>query len=284
MRQSVYFLYRESSPKVLAAYSRIGDVVYNQYEATVIVTGLHTLATDRIVHANLRYIVSNTTGLGHINDKLDSKIIFLENTSDIKGVTSTAEHTFGLILGLARGIKKPILRWDRGIPGHKLFGKTIGIYGYGRIGHQVEQIAAGLGMKSVPYDVSMDPSVEYECLSCDIVTLHVRMPTPEVVFGRKQLLTMKNGAWFVNTSRGEYVDEASLLALSGKFSGIALDVLRGEPTPPNLNNFQNLENCVITPHLGGWTNEDLEMTSLYCAAKLEEQIAHDEIAMAATQR
>jgi D-3-phosphoglycerate dehydrogenase / 2-oxoglutarate reductase len=112
----------------------------------------------------------------------------------------------------------------------------------------------------------------------DIVTLHVNLD-PETVgfFGRAQFAAMKRGAWFINTSRGELVDEAALLeALQrGYIAGAALDVLGNETATgmaehPLVSYARLHPNLIITPHIGGGTVESMAKTEYVLARRLTE--------------
>jgi D-3-phosphoglycerate dehydrogenase len=110
----------------------------------------------------------------------------------------------------------------------------------------------------------------------DIVTLHVSLsPTTQSFFGREQFSEMKAGAWFVNTARGELIDETALLdALrSGQLAGAAVDVLCGEQHDGKMNHplvayAREHDNLLITPHIGGCTVESMEKTEVFMANKL----------------
>lgn len=142
----------------------------------------------------------------------------------------------------------------------ELAGKTMGIFGFGRIGKAVAQRAKAFGMNIVAYTprlhgnepdwvkfVSLD-----EMLSvADAVSMHCPLtPETEGIVNNEFISKMKNGAYFINTSRGTVVDETALAdALnSGKLGGAGLDVLSTEPPKPD-NPLLNAKNCFITPHI-----------------------------------
>jgi len=188
---------------------------------------------------------------------------------------SVADLTMGLILALVRHIVKAdnLLRkgtWRFWI-GHELAGKVLGIAGLGAIGKAVALRAQAHGMKVIAYDVQPDREfarqhgVKYVSKTqlfrtADIVTLH--MPLTEQTrnfISKPELDLMKPTAYLVNTSRGGLIDQTALIeALSERrIAGAALDVFAEEPLPPN-EEILELDNVVLTPHIGGSTFEALE--------------------------
>ena len=141
--------------------------------------------------------------------------------------------------------------------GDEVYGKTLGIVGYGSIGKAVEKAAEGLGMKVLVHTrtvrengktkfVGLDELLE----NSDIVTLHCPLnPQSEKMMNAAAFARMRNGAFFINTSRGGTVDENALFAAlqSGKLSGAAIDVLTSEPMPPECM-LTDAPNIIITPH------------------------------------
>lgn len=150
-------------------------------------------------------------------------------------------------------------------------GKILGIIGYGHIGSQLSVMAESLGMKVVFYDVAQIMSIgnaSYlgnlaEVLKVsDFVTLHVpELPTTFKMIGEKELARMKPGSFLLNASRGSVVDiEALKSALaSGHLRGAALDVYPEEPESNGdelfLTGLEKLNNVILTPHIGGSTEE-----------------------------
>ncbi len=180
---------------------------------------------------------------------------------------SVAEHTFTLILGLAKNIISQHLGvkgggWPRGanLP---LRGRTLGIAGLGRIGKAVAVRGAAFGMRLLAYDPIPDTAfsahhhitlVPFERLlaESDFLTLH--LPVSEqsrYLINRKTLALMKPTAFLINTARGAVVNEADLLdALKNKrLAGAGLDVLEQEP--PGSNPLFELDNVLLTPHAAG---------------------------------
>lgn len=153
---------------------------------------------------------------------------------------------------------------------HEVRGKTVGIVGYGHIGGQVGVLAESLGMRVVFYDVVPKLAIgnvkraqtlnELLAVS-DFVTLHVpALPSTENLIGRDQLHAMKKGAYLINASRGTVVDVAALAEgiKSGHVGGAAVDVFPEEPAGNEqkfVSVLQGLPNVILTPHIGGSTEE-----------------------------
>jgi D-3-phosphoglycerate dehydrogenase / 2-oxoglutarate reductase len=249
----------------------------------------------------LKLIASPTTGLDHIEleeaERRNIRVISLRGeTRFLETVRATAEHTLALTLALLRRIPAAtghVSRggWDRDrFQGRELYGKVVGVVGYGRLGSIVARYMRAFEARVLATDPavrseSVGPEISLVSLNellyaSDVVTLHVPLgPAMMGLFGRSQFQAMKPGAWFVNTSRGGLVDESALLEalVTGRLAGAALDVLADEPeVDPGsvlIRYARENENLIITPHLGGCTLESMEKTEVFlservCAALL----------------
>ncbi|RPB23969.1 hypothetical protein L211DRAFT_837837 [Terfezia boudieri ATCC MYA-4762] len=156
-------------------------------------------------------------------------------------------------------------------------GKTLGIVGYGHIGSQLSVLAEAMGMSVIFYDIiplmalgsAKQVSTLTELLSmADFVTLHVpELPETKNMIGKEQFLEMKHGSYLLNASRGSVVDIPALIEAmtAGKIAGAALDVYPNEPAENGPHNFdrvntwakdlRGLKNLILTPHIGGSTEE-----------------------------
>ncbi|CCF40831.1 D-3-phosphoglycerate dehydrogenase 1 [Colletotrichum higginsianum] len=156
-------------------------------------------------------------------------------------------------------------------------GKTLGIVGYGHIGSQLSVLAEAMGMNVVYYDTvnlmalgtsRQVPTLENLLEEADFVTLHVpELPETKNMISTAQLEKMKTGAYLINASRGSVVDIQALINAmrSGKIAGAALDVYPNEPAAngdyfnSSLNSWgedlRSLNNIILTPHIGGSTEE-----------------------------
>lgn len=255
-----------------------------------------------LMFPKLKFIASCTTGLDHLplealkNNGI--KIISLQGeTAFLQDVHATAEHTFGLILSLVRRIPfahNDVCKgnWEREAwQGSELFGKTLGIVGMGRVGSHVSKFAKAFGMKVIwcdPYIKQAPPNTipDYykvdrtlECLlgESDIVTVHAPLNAETTgMLGLEQFSQMKQGSYFVNTSRGPIVEEGALLTalLEKKIAGAAIDVATGEPDIwEQLRIYAKTQNnLIITPHISGNSVESRKSTQIFISNKIKEYI------------
>jgi D-3-phosphoglycerate dehydrogenase / 2-oxoglutarate reductase len=202
--------------------------------------------------------------------------IVVLNTPDASTL-ATAEHTLAVMLALCRNISGGHARvlerqWNaKGLVGTELAGKTLGIVGLGRIGAAVTTRARAFGMALLAHDAFVSEaraealgarltSLEDLLARSDFVTLHAPLTSQtEGLIGSRELALMKPGARLVNCARGGLLVEDALLdALeSGHLAGAALDVVRGEPPPPESAVWRLLRHpkVLATPHLAGSTRE-----------------------------
>lgn len=175
-------------------------------------------------------------------------------------------------------------QWNKSTAGSiEVRGKTLGIVGYGHIGRQVSVLAEALGMRVVYFDIadklSMGNAVRAVDLrdlleQADIVTLHVpATPETEGMIGDEQIAWMRRGTYLINTSRGSVVDLHALRGAldSGHIAGAAVDVFPEEPKSgedPFSSPLQGLPNVVLTPHIGGATEEAQRNIGIEVAGKL----------------
>ncbi len=202
---------------------------------------------------------------------------------------SVAELVLAEIILLMRGIpfRNALAHrggWDKSASqSHEVRGKTVGIVGYGHIGTQVGVLAEALGMKVVYYDVetklalgNANPIAALDDLLAiaDVVTLHVpETPATKRMIGAAQIARLKPGARLINASRGSVVDiEALAEALrSGQVSGAAIDVFPKEPKGPAdefVSPLRGMDNVILTPHVGGSTEEAQRNIGIEVAEKL----------------
>ncbi len=180
--------------------------------------------------------------------------------------------------------------WSKSAEGaHEIRGRTLGIVGYGNIGSQLSVIAEALGMNVVFYDTAeklalgnatkMATLDELLAIS-DIVTLHVDgRKGNQGFFGRAQFEAMKDGAIFLNLSRGLIVDVEALRdhIVSGRIAGAAIDVFPEEPKAkgdPFETVLQGLPNVILTPHIGGSTEEAQRDIGQFVATRLRDYVLH----------
>jgi len=176
--------------------------------------------------------------------------------------------------------------WDKSARGaHEVRGRTLGIVGYGNIGAQLSVVAEALGLRVVFFDtadklalgnarrcVSIDELLE----SSDIVSLHVDgRPSNSSLFGEKEFSQMRPGALFLNLCRGFVIDHEALRAhlLSGHLAGAAVDVFLDEPRSAGeefRSVLRGLPNVILTPHIGGSTEEAQTDIGAFVGGKLAD--------------
>jgi D-3-phosphoglycerate dehydrogenase len=180
-------------------------------------------------------------------------------------------------------------RWDKSATGaHEVRGRTLGIVGYGNIGAQLSVVSEALGMRVVFYDtadklalgnarrcVSMDELLEVS----DVVSLHVDgRPSNSSLFGEKEFSQMRPGALFLNLCRGFVIDHEALRRhlVSGHLAGAAVDVFPEEPRSAGeefVSVLRGLPNVILTPHIGGSTEEAQADIGAFVGAKLADFVA-----------
>jgi D-3-phosphoglycerate dehydrogenase len=226
---------------------------------------------DRAVR--LKLVARPGTGLDNVDvEYAKAKGVQVVNSPESL-VEAVAEHVTLLMLALSRKLvvadqSMKQGKWEKNsLMGRELKGKVLGIVGLGRIGRRIGEIARTLGMSVMMYDVITIPPEVIEKLQCkvvgldelfhaaDFITLHVPM-TEETrhMVNEKRLAGMKETAFLINTSRGGVVEEAALVAAlkEGRIAGAALDVFETEPPTGSILTAPNL---VLTPHIGGQTEE-----------------------------
>jgi len=207
--------------------------------------------------------------------------------------TSVAELTLGFILALARKIPAGDRStkngdWDRkNYTGIELDRKTILICGFGRIGRMVAARAKAFGMRIIVFDPFIDENsthigevaatlatkLEDGLAIADFVSVHSPL-TPETkhLFNAKTFAAMKPGSFFINTSRGGVMDEMALLMALQKnhLAGAALDVREIEP-PKEKSAFSEMDNVILMPHIGAFTQE-AQTRTMECVCEDLERI------------
>jgi D-3-phosphoglycerate dehydrogenase len=216
--------------------------------------------------------------------------VVVMNAPDGNTIT-TAEHTIAMLISLARSIPQASSslkagRWDRKkFIGVELQGKTLGIVGLGRIGRVVASRARAMGMQIVAYDPFVAPEqardLEIELASLDEVyarsdflTVHTPLTSEtRSLIDREALGKMKKGARIINCARGGLIDEDALYeALTdGSIAGAALDVFSEEP-PPAGHKLLQLEQVIVTPHLGASTKEAQEGVAFTVAEQMRDYL------------
>lgn len=204
--------------------------------------------------------------------------------------TTVAEHTFGLMIALAKHFWVHLSStksggWKR-ITGTELFGKTLGVIGMGRIGKEVIKRARAFDMNVIGYDSYVDQqfvkdydvtcvgSAEEVLKRVDIVSLHMNLTDENRNFiNAQRLATMKKGAFVINTARGGLVNEQDVAdaCKAGQLGGYGTDVVNKEPMA-HPHPFDGIENIIVTPHVGSRTFESVERQAMRAATNIVEYL------------
>jgi len=200
--------------------------------------------------------------------------------------TTVAEHCFGLMIALEKHFWESLRstkagQWKR-ITGHELYGKTISVLGVGRIGKEMIKRAAAFDMQSRGFDlhwddefaakfnVKRDNTLTEAVRDADIISLHMNLDDQNRGCINKQTIaTMKKGAIVINTARGGLVIEKDIAEAcrSGHLGGYGTDVLDQEP-PPADHPFREIDNIIVTPHIGSRTFESVERQAMRAVKNL----------------
>ncbi|MFQ6085746.1 MAG: hydroxyacid dehydrogenase [Candidatus Bathyarchaeia archaeon] len=266
--------------------------IVDQYDALVVRS--RTKVGKDVLRAakNLKVIGVSGVGVDNVDVReAEKRRISVESSPSASSVT-VAEMAFGLMIALARRIPLGFEslkegRWLKDeILGTQLFGKTIGIVGFGRIGSRVAERAKAFGMNILVHKRRPDERLrelgaklvplEELLANSDFVTLHVPL-TDETyhMIGEEELRRMKSSAYLINTSRGKVVDTRALLRAlrEGWIAGAALDVYEREP-PGDLT-LLKMPNVVCTPHIGAQTTEAFRGNSTTIARKIIRSLGGD---------
>jgi phosphoglycerate dehydrogenase-like enzyme len=237
-------------------------------------------ASDR-----LRAISRYGSGVDRVDVEAATRQRIVITTTPGVNRVAVAELAVGLMFSLARSIPQVVINtrsgvWER-VQGWELYDKTLGIIGFGAIGREVATRAAALGMHVLAYDPfsTVDlPGVQPADLpgllsEAHIVSLHCAVtPETEGLINAKRIAQMRDGAYLVNTARGELVDEDALYAAlqSGKLAGAASDVFRREP--PEGNPLLTCDNFLATLHMGGTSRESTLRMAMMAAQNLVDAL------------
>lgn len=262
-----------------------------EYEALIVRS--ETKVTPQILDAATRLRIIGRAGVGVDNIDVPAATargVIVVNAPDGNTMT-TAEHTVALLCALARKVPQAHsdLRagsWNKKkFVGVELRGKTLGIVGLGRIGRVVASRARAFEMRVVAFDPFVSPEqaqafdIELAPLDdvfaqADFLTVHTPL-TKETrgIIGRDAFSKMKRGVRVINCARGGLIDEAALYEAikEGTVAGAALDVFEQEP-PPSDNPLLELDEVIITPHLGASTKEAQEGVAVTVAEEIRDYL------------
>jgi len=284
-------LLRETGWEILTPAA--ADVPVQIADADGLVVRSATKVTPALLKNARKLRVVGRAGVGVDNVDMDAAThhgVLVMNTPGGNSV-SVAEHTFALMLALARSVPQANAsiqagKWEKSaFSGTELRGKTIGLVGLGRIGTEVARRAHAFGMRVLAYDPYVTPAAAREVdvdlvplnellERSDVVSLHTALsPATEKIMNAAAIAQMKKGAMLVNCARGELIDEAALAEAlrSGKLAGAAVDTFAKEP--PKDSPLVGLPNLIATPHIAGSTREAQEEVGTAVAQQIRDYLA-----------
>jgi D-3-phosphoglycerate dehydrogenase len=282
--------------RALAGLQKLGEVKLNEKAVSLEGQELIKAAQDCDLVVSYR----QSPAPAELFERLPRLIAFLRCAIDIRNVdvaaaskagvlvtqasagfiTSVSEMVVGFLVDLSRGITHSAIEYRAGrvpkaVMGRELKGSTLGVIGYGAIGKEVVRIAKALGMRVLIHD----PYQQVEQVPLDtllkesdyVVPLAVATAETENLIGKTAFSKMKSGAYLINVSRGNLVDEAALEAAldSGRLAGCAMDVGRAPdqmPTP----RLAARKDVIATPHTAGLTLPAIEHQSMETVAQAAE--------------
>lgn len=252
-----------------------------------VIVGSDKMTANVIAAADrLKVISKHGVGIDNIDLKAATKRGIAVTIAPGSNNEAVAELTIGLLFAAVRKI--PLAdrivrsgRWDR-LVGYDIWGKNLGIIGMRSIGVEVAKRAKGLGMEIYYTDPQRNEIAEnmYHCKRvdlkvllglCDFVSIHCPLtPSTRGLIGREELRLMKKEAFLINTARGGVVDEEALYEAlqEGIIAGAALDVFNVEP--PRGSRLLELDNVVVSPHMGSYTCESITKMSLLAAQNVRD--------------
>jgi D-3-phosphoglycerate dehydrogenase len=236
---------------------------------------------------NLKVIGRAGVGVDNVDIPAATKRGVIVVNAPQSNVVTAAEHTVALMMALARNIPQAnegmhAGRWERSkLSGVELYGKTLGVIGFGRIGQLVAERAKGLSMNVIAYDpyvsaerykeLGVEKAEDSDAIYAvaDFITIHLPK-TPETAgwLNAEAFAKCRDGVRILNVARGGLVDEADLQAAldSGKVAGAALDVFPSEPVTEHP--LQGYANVILTPHLGASTAEANDRAGFQAAEQI----------------
>jgi D-3-phosphoglycerate dehydrogenase len=261
-------------------------------DVQALVAGGGTRVTEEVLRGapTLRIVVRVGAGLEHVDLAAARERGVLVADTPLAGAVAVAEHTFALLLALERHLTRADAEvrlggWSRAeFVGRELYGRVLGLVGFGLVGREVAWRARAFGMDVRWSDALLDlapagyewtrrATLEELLPQADVLSLHLPLTrATRGLIGARALARLGPGAVLVNCGCGGVVDERALCdaLVSGRLRGAALDVFATEP--PGESPLLALPNVVLTPHLGGATLEARRRAGLEAAAIVIEAL------------
>jgi len=303
----VYVTSNEVPEEALDMIRKVADVKVNDSYGTpsrevllrevADVDGLYCNITEKIdaqvleAGKKLKIVASMSVGFDHIDLETATKRGILATHTPGVLTEAVADETLGLMLAVARRLVEGDgyvrdgswkLKWSPMLlVGRDVYGKTLGIYGLGRIGIAVAKRAKGFGMKIIYYDAFRNEEAEKSLgiefkpkedviRESDFLSVHVPLlPETKNSIGPKEFLMMKKTAFLINTARGGVVDEKALIEAlkAGTIAGAGLDVFEKEPVDVD-NPLLKMKNVVVEPHLASGSIESRTSMAVLAAQNM----------------
>ncbi len=288
---------RGAGHEVETAYEVEGDALLEAVsDANALIVRSGTAVTREVFEAAPHLVIVGRAGIG--TDNIDKEAatdhgVIVANAPQ-GNVRAAAEHSVAMAFAAARSIPQAHQRlrngeWAKGeFLGTEVNGKTLGIVGFGRVGQEVGKRLGNLGMDLVTYDpyISAERAEQLgaelvdsldACLDrADFITIHTPLtPETEAMIGEEELAQLEGG-YVINCARGGIVDETALAEAveDGVLKGAAVDVFSEEPVSPD-NPLLDVENVIVTPHLGASTEAAQENVAVSTAEQVLAAF-HDE--------
>lgn len=265
------------------------------YDALIIRSG--SKVTEEVLNnaKNLKIIGRAGVGVDNVDTKIASKKGIIVMNTPFGNTISAAEHTMSMMLSLVRNI--PIAHaslknkeWKRSkFTGTELYKKTLGVIGFGKIGFEVAKRARSFEMNILVYDPFATKEqadklnakivdLDYLLKNSDVITLHIpKTKDTENLINKETINKMKDGVRIVNVARGGIINENDLkeALISGKVKGAAIDVFSVEPAIDSP--LIDLDNVVVTPHLGASTEEAQVNVAIDIVKQIRDFFENNEI-------
>lgn len=299
---------KDFSPNAFAVLKTFGEVaIYDGGDIIAFLKPLDALFTRLAFNIdkrflqnapNLRWLCAPTTGHTHIDENALAehgvRLLSLRGEREfLDTIRATPEHTLGLVIALLRRYRRAFDavssgKWDRDIcKGEEIYGNSVGIIGLGRVGFRLalyfDALGANVGYFDVAEKISRPSWQRFSSISelIDrnriIVLCASHKNSATHIIGWKEVCAMED-RYFINTARGELVDEVSLLKAvrDKKLLGLAMDVICNENGENNLDEWIKLipdNNLIITPHIAGATFTSMARTECFIAHRLHTEVS-----------
>ena len=268
--------------------------VIGEYDALMVRS--QTKVTRKVIESGKNLKIIGRAGVGVDNIDLEAateKGIIVVNSPD-GNTNAAAEHTVALMLAMSRNIAKAAAStkqglWERSkFTGHEVFGKTLGVIGFGKIGHHVAEVAKALGMNIFVFDpyttkevVEKFGATYVEDLEqiwpvCDYITVHVPKTKETLhMINADSISKMKKGVRLINCARGGIIDETALAQAleTGQVAQAAVDVFETEPDITASALSKTTGDILMTPHLGASTEEAQLNVAIDVAQQIKEVLS-----------